>query len=79
MDGHSGSGAAHVTAKRLCSVIEKTAEWQEYINNSNKEVNHDIIIKALVQSFIDMDEELKVYQVAVSYHFSSLYYHILTY
>lgn len=61
MDGHAGTFAAELTSLHLKPNIEETDEWKEYLElaEDEREKNPELLGRALVQSFINLDEELR--------------------
>jgi hypothetical protein len=66
MDGHSGVGAATLTSQRLREHIENTSHWKDYIRKGKLAKDEELISKALVEAYINMDDELRVSKVTVS-------------
>lgn len=62
--GHAGTFAAHYTGKTLKAKIEITKEWEEYVKLSPKERvdQTDLLSKALVQAYLDLDDDLRSYK-----------------
>lgn len=60
MDGHAGKFAAEYTSTALKAAIEKTPQWIEYSKLKGKAQSErvDLISQALVQAYIQMDEDL---------------------
>lgn len=58
--GHAGKYAARFTSLELKSTVEKTAEWKEYaaLNDKQRAGKTDLISKALVQAYVQMDKDL---------------------
>lgn len=57
-DGHGGAGTAAYAKKNLIGAIEATESWRLY--QSTGDIKH--LGDALVQGFLDLDEDLRVYQ-----------------
>lgn len=64
LDGHAGSGASMHISCRLLQVIEETSHWKLYctLDDADKgnEKGLDAISQALIQGYIDIDEELRL-------------------
>ena len=64
--GHAGTFAAELASFHLKVTIEETDEWKEYLAlaEEEREKNPELLGRALVQSFIDLDEELRIMKEA---------------
>jgi len=59
-DGHGGSGAARFAASKLVDVIEANSTWKKYVADECD--NLQKLSTALVESFIKLDNDLRVIQ-----------------
>lgn len=63
LDGHAGDGTSTYASLRFTEVIEETTQWKKYAELSKEERTKDNAIKilseAMVQAYVDMDEELR--------------------
>jgi hypothetical protein len=64
LDGHAGKGASDYMSKRLSSVIAETTHFQEYmkLDKTKRSESINLLSVALVQAFVDMDDEFYNYE-----------------
>jgi protein phosphatase 1B len=58
-DGHAGAGAAKYASEKMVGIIEATQEWQEYIT---KEEDPELLGRALIKAFLQIDVDMRAYQ-----------------
>jgi serine/threonine protein phosphatase PrpC len=62
LDGHAGDGTSTYASLRFTEVIEETSQWKQYAALSQEERTKDdairVLQQAMVQAYVDMDEEL---------------------
>ena len=68
MDGHVTGGASEYISRRLPQVIAETSHYKEYVKlkESERAASVNLLSVALVQAFIDIDEEYFNYEEMVS-------------
>ena len=68
LDGHAGSGASEYISERLSAIISETSHFKEYVKlDKNKRAESiDLLSIALVQAYVDIDEEFFEYEHMVS-------------
>jgi serine/threonine protein phosphatase PrpC len=59
-DGHAGAGAAKYASEHIIEFLEATEEWKAYV--AAGEENHELVSKALINAFVAIDAELRVFQ-----------------
>lgn len=56
--GHAGTYAAKYTARHLKEAVESTEEWIEYAAGKHKSKDVELLGRALLQTYLELDEEL---------------------
>lgn len=71
LDGHVSGGASEYISRRLPHVIAETSHYKEYValKESERAASINLLSVALVQAFIDIDEEYFNYENMVSYFY----------
>lgn len=59
-DGHAGAGAAKYASEHMVETLEATNEWKEYL--ANGEENIELVSKALIATFLKLDDAIKYHQ-----------------
>lgn len=59
-DGHGGSGTAIFAAEHLTDVIEKSPQWNKYLESNCENIK--MLADAFQQSFLKIDEQIKLKQ-----------------
>jgi hypothetical protein len=63
LDGHAGGGASEYISTRLPLVIAETTQYKEYLLLDVKmRAESDLLSAALVQAYIDIDDEFYSYE-----------------
>lgn len=67
LDGHAGSGASEYISERLSAVISETSHFKEYVrlDKAKRAESIDLLSIALVQAYVDIDEEFYGYALMV--------------
>eukprot|EP01041_Mallomonas_annulata_P012140 gene12140-25478_t len=61
-DGHGGAGAANFAANNFSIIFESNSSWQTYINDKNGQYKPELIIDALKESFLELDDQIRIEQ-----------------
>ncbi len=56
--GHAGTYAAKYTARHLKIAVESSDEWMAYKSSKHKSSDVELLGKALLQAFLQLDDEM---------------------
>lgn len=68
-DGHAGAGAAKYAHDNVINFLEQSEEWKEYLAGGVE--NHELVGRAMIATFLMLDEKMRVYQQTTNGHDTS--------